>query len=92
MFFYQFAVHESRAEKQIIGPRVPRSWFSCLDNMDLYLIDEFETWYTNDLYSPAAGPSHSVDNDMFCQLSARAVLMGDKSAVTVIQEAHTRIL
>ena len=33
-----------------------------------------------------------MDDPYYCQLGAVAVLMGDKSAVTVIQEAHARIL
>ena len=48
-------------------------------------------WYTCDLFDKPGG-ADVVDDYFCCQLEAVAVLMGDKSAVTVLREAHTRIL
>ena len=82
---------EDRRIRQVIGPRIPKQW---LDNIDVALLDSAVPsgdWYTRDLFDKPGG-ADVVDDPFDFQLEAVAVLVRDKSAVTVIQEAHTRIL
>ena len=82
---------ECRRVRQIIGLRIPMHWLD--DTNDVSLVSAVPTgsWYTRDLYDKP-GAADLVDDECYCQLAVVAVLTGDKSAVTVIQEAHSRIL
>ena len=86
--FFQFACDSSRYPLQFIGPRVPSSWFDCLEDESLDFNCD-DPWHSADLYSssePTAAPVR------FVHVAVRAVMMGDLNAVAVVQEAHSRLL
>ena len=82
---------DDRRIRQVIGPRIPKQWLDNIDDASLESAVPSGDWYTRDLFDRTGG-ADVVDDSYDCQLGAVAVLMGDNSAVTVIQEAHTRIL
>ena len=58
---------EKRLDLQVLGPRVPVSWFRVLDsaNVDLLPVDGFEPWISSDLVQ---NPIHTaVDPHRFCR-------------------------
>ena len=89
--FYLFRVDDDRLHRQVIGPRVPRSWLADLDNESADRDLHFENWCASDLRVEAGEDGEWLDDD-FCQIAMTGVMMGDIGAVTVIQEAHTRML
>ena len=89
--FHLWEVEPSRIERQVIGPRIPRSWFHDVENAAEDDRLSFEGWFTPDLYL-SADMGLDVDESIFCQIALSGVMMGDVGAVAVIQEAHTRLL
>ena len=89
--FYLFEVDSERLQRQVIGPRLPRSWFRDLHKVDADDCDTFEPWLDRDLRGKRLHDGGAAD-DSFRQLAMAGVLMGEKGAVTAIQEAHTRML
>jgi hypothetical protein len=97
--YYMFKVSEERLKRQVVGPRVPVSWFQNLESeADDFLPDEsfLEAWHWADVrprradqtpWSPSAGELPGM-----CQVALTAALMGDLNAVTVCQQAHRRML
>ena len=75
----------------MIGPHILMHWLDNIDDASLDSAVPTGSWYTRDLYDKP-GAADLVDDEFYCQLAAVAILMGDKSVVTVIQEAHSRIL
>ena len=90
--FYLWEVEPSRLERQVIGPRIPRSWLHDIENESEDDRLSFECWFTPDLYLSATSMGVDVDESAFCQVALSGVMMGDVGAVAVIQEAHTRLL
>ena len=87
--FYLCEVEPSRLERQVIGPRIARSWLHDIENKAEDDRLSFEGWFTPDLYLSAASMGVDVDESAFCQAALSGVMMGDVGAVAVIQEAHT---
>ena len=54
-------------------------------------VDHFDPWCSADLVAPPGLPGFRLD-DAYCQVALAGVVMGDVGAVSVIQEAHTRLL
>ena len=77
--------------RQVVGLRIPKSWLHDIDDASLDSAEPDGGWYTRDLYDKP-GDADVVYEDFYCQVAAVAISMGDKSSVTVIQDAHTRIL
>lgn len=90
--FYLFAVDEARLARQVIGPRIPRAWLADIEDETLDLMDEFPSWWAADLGRAHRAEARSPDDRAFCQFAITGVMMGDIGAVTVIQEAHSRLL
>ena len=53
--FYLYEVPPSRVAKQVIGPRIPRSWLEHLDDENLDVVDtEFEScWVAEERVLPS---------------------------------------
>ena len=77
--------------RQVIGPRIPRSWLDDIEDASQDSAVPVGDWYTRDIFDKP-GRADVVDDEYYCRLACVAVLMGEKSAVTAIQEAHLRIL
>ena len=91
--FYLFGVEEARWPRQVIGPRIPRSWLDNLEeDQEADYAPVFASWCSGDLSLAPGACGEALDEATFCQFAMVAVMMGDIGAVTVIQEAHTRFL
>eukprot|EP00971_Amphidinium_carterae_P187688 3725056-Amphidinium_carterae.1 len=90
--FYLFRVDEARLGRQVIGPRVPRSWFDNVSDVELDFAPDFECWCSSDLGLSAGEEGAQLDPASYCQIAMAAVMMGDLGAVTVVQEAHSRMM
>eukprot|EP00974_Lingulodinium_polyedra_P075416 7308381-Lingulodinium_polyedra.AAC.1 len=80
--FYLFEVEPERLERQVIGPRIPRSWLEEIGTEELDWQADFASWCSEDLLLPAAASGPELDDREFCQLAMRGVMMGDVGAVT----------
>ena len=73
---YWYEVPPSRVTKQVIGPRVPRSWLDHLDdeNWDVVDTDEIESWVSQDLLESCTfeEPVSQLD---YCQIGMTAIVM-----------------
>ena len=68
--YYAYSVDEKRLQRQVLGPRVPVSWFGNLDDasVDLLPVDGFEPWVSSDL---AQNPTQkAVDPCRYWQIAA----------------------
>ena len=56
--YYMFRVDDARLVKQIIGPRIPRSWLEDIHDEELDVLppDSFDPWWQADVWVPG-GPS-----------------------------------
>ena len=90
--FYMYDVGDDRLSRQVIGPRLPRSWFDNIDDAALDDVTSFEPWCVSDLFARGDSAGKHLDEEHYCQLAIRGVMMGDVGAVTVVQEAHSRLL
>jgi len=90
--FYLFKVDAERLARQVIGPRIPRAWLLDIYNEGLDDVDDFPCWWARDLGAQGATHPDPLDDAVFCQFAITGVMMGDIGAVTVIQEAHSRML
>ena len=97
--YYVFKVSPERLARQIIGPRVPLSWFAHLDDESLDTADlgpELEHWHWSDVRpkSRSGTPWKPGPGELpgMAQVALTAALMGDLNAVTVCQQAHRRML
>ena len=88
--FYVFGVDEERLHRQVVGPRVPRSWFHDLENNEIDEKEVFDAWHFPDLFPGSC--NSSVIPQKFCQLAISGVIMGDRDAVYAIESAHRRQL
>ena len=88
-----YEVLPSRVAKQVIGPRIPRSWLEHLEdeNWDLIDTDEIESWVTQDLFRTCAS-IEPVSGQDYCQIGMTAIVMGDVNAVHTSECAHRRHL
>ena len=77
----------SRLERQVIGPRIPRSWLHDIENESEDDRLSFEGWFLTSIVR-----SIHAWTLMIALLPLGGVMMGDVGAVAVIQEAHTRLL
>ena len=79
--------------KQVISPRIPRSWLEHLDDeiWDVVGTDEIESWVSQDLLKTCTlvEPVSESDN---CQIGMTAIVMGDVNAVYTLECAHRRHL
>ena len=91
--FYLYPVPPSRVAKQMIGPRITRSWLEHLDaeNSDVVDTDQIESWVSQDLLETCASfePVSEVGD---CQIGMTAIVMGDVSAVHTLECPHRRHL
>ena len=91
LLFYE--VPPSRVAKQVIGPRIPRSWLDHLgdENLDVLDTDEIDSWVSKDLLKTSASvePVSELHN---CQMWMTAIVMGDVNAVFIVESAHRRHL
>ena len=81
-----------RLDRQVLGPKVPVSWFRNLDDtsIDLLPVDDSEPCISSD---PVQNPIQiAVDPRRFCQIAVAAVTMGDLNAVYAFEAAHRRQL
>ena len=91
--FYWYEVPPSRVTKQVICPRIPRSWLEHLDDEKWDVVDteEIESWVSQDLrkscisVEPVSEPHH-------CQIGMTAIVTGDVNAVYTLECAHSRQL
>ena len=90
--FFLCKVPPSRV-KQVIGPRIPRSWLEHLDdeNWVLFDTDEIESWVSQDLLE-TCGSIEPVSEQDYCQIGMTAIVMGDVNAVHTLECAHRRQL
>ena len=88
---YLFQVDDKRLRKQIIGLRVPESWFNNLDDeaQDFLLASTFKPWLSSDLTRP---PNKASRTPGYVQVAIAGNMMGDKNAVAALQDAHRRQL
>ena len=79
--------------KQVIGPRMPRSWLEHPDDGSLYVIDtaEIERWVPQDLLKTCTSVEPVSDLD-YRQIGMTAVVMGDVNAVYNFLCGHRRQL
>ena len=79
--------------KQVISPRIPRSWLEQVDDEKWDFVDteEIESWVSQDLrescisVEPVSEPHH-------CQIGMTAIVMEDVNAVYTLECAHSRQL
>lgn len=74
--FYRIAADDVRRLKQLVGPRIPHSWFDDLDSTELDNVVPHDSWYVRDICTHAAGLLTKLTIQSICQLAAKAVLMG----------------
>ena len=79
---FVFGVDEERLHHQVIGPRVPRSWFRDLEHEAMDETESFDAWHSS---------NSSVNPQEFCQLVS-GVIMGDRNAVYANESVHRRQL
>ena len=93
MFFYLYEVPLPRVGKQVIGPRIPRSWLEHLDDetWDLVGPDDIESWVSQDLLKPHASDEPASEID-YCQIGMTAIVMGNVNAVYKLACTHRRQL
>ena len=77
--FHLYEVPPSRVTKQVIGPRIPRSWLEHLDD------DNWDVADTGISVEP-------VSESEYCQIGMTAIVMGDVNAVYTLECAHRRQL
>ena len=68
--FYQYEIPPSRVAKQVIGPRISRSWLAHLndENWDVVDTDEMESWFSQDLIKTCTSVSEMRSGDeWFCE-------------------------
>ena len=85
-------IDEERLQRQVLGLRVPVSWFRNIEDasLDLLPIEGFESWVSSDL---AQNPiQEAVAPGRYCQIAVAAVTMGDLNAVYAVEAAHRRQL
>jgi len=93
--FYVYRIDDVRVPGQVIGPRVPASWFARLDREDLDDCDDFEAWCQQDLWrgpGDAAPDPSDFDHENFRDICLQGVIMGDLNAVYAVECAHRRQL
>ena len=86
------SVDEKRLQRQVLGPRVPVSWFRNLEDasLALLLVEGFEPWVSIDLVQNPI--QETVDPRRYYQIAVAAVIMGDSNAVYAVEAAHRRQL
>ena len=77
--------------RQVIWPRIPRSWLAKLDDevSDLVGTNGIESWITQELLTVCARLK-SVSEQDHCQIAVMAIAVGDVSAVHTLECAHRR--
>ena len=97
--YYMFKVSPERLHRQVVGPRVPRSWFDNIEDESFDYVDAGtapDDWHWSDLRRPGpfARPWSGSTGEVpgMCQVALTAALMGDMNAVTACQQAHRRTL
>ena len=67
--YYAKSVDEERLQRQVLGPRVPVSWFRNLEDtsLDLLPLEGFEPWVSSDLVQNPI--QETVDPRRYCQIS-----------------------
>ena len=91
--FYLYEVPPSRVRKQVIGPRIHRSWLEHLDDDTWEVVDpdDIENWVPQDLRKTCA--SFEPDSELdFCQMGMTAIIMGDVNGVHTLECARRRQL
>ena len=78
--------------KQVIGPRIPRSWLELLDDENWDVVDsEIESRVSQDLLKTCAS-FEPVSELGCCQVGMTAFVVGDVNAVCTLKCAHRRQL
>ena len=86
---YAESVDEERLQRQVLGPRVPVSWFRNLEDtsIDFLTVDGVEPWRSSNFVE---NPIHiAVDPRRLCQIAVVAVIMGDLNAVYAVVAASS---
>ena len=74
--------------KQVIGPRIRRSWLEHLNDSNWDLIDtEIESWVVQDLVITCASIEPVPEQD-YCQIGMTPIVLGDINAVYALENAH----
>ena len=81
--FYLYEVPPSRVRKQVIGPRIPRSWLEHLDDETWDVVDP-ESLVLQDLIETCAS-FEPVSELEYCQTGMIAIVMGDVNAVCTLE-------
>ena len=91
--FHLYEVPPSRVAKQVIGPRITRSWLEHLDdeNSDVVDTDETESWVSQDLLETCASVEAVSELDC-CQIGMTAIVLGDVNALYTLECAHRQQL
>ena len=79
--------------KQVIGPRIPRSWFEHVDDENWNVVepDDMESWVSQDLLETCASVEPVSELD-YCQIGMTAIVTGDVNDVCALGCAHRRQL
>ena len=82
--FYLYEELSSCVTKQVIGPRIPRSWLEQLDDgsWDVVDTDEIESWVRQ------CASVEPVSESDYCQIRMTAIFMEDVNAVYTLECAH----
>ena len=90
--YYMYAVEPHRLPRQLVGPRIPRSWLADLDDVSLDSIPPRETWLYADLTDPSGVRLPESVVPGYCEFAIAGVIMGDTNAVFAVETAHRRQL
>jgi len=90
--YYLYEVEEARFPKQIIGPRVPLSWFEDLEDESLDDVEDCEPWLAADLRDHDGSRTEAEEVPGYMDLAVAGVIMGDLNAVFAVETAHRRQL
>ena len=84
--FYLYEVPPSRVARQVIGPRIHRSWLEHLndENWDVVDTGEIESRVSKDLLNTCSSVK-PVSHFDHCQIGMTAIVMEDVSAVSTLE-------
>ena len=88
--FYVYGVRAERLATQVIGPRVPLSWFEDLSCEELDYVADAPAWWHDDMRIGRRAPREAPTG--FTQFALGGVVMGDLNAVSAVQNAHRALL
>jgi hypothetical protein len=90
-FYFILRVPEEWLQKQLIGPRLPRSWFAQLDEKFNDAEPEGDWWW-DDLYLFGSNRSAVGCSATHLNFALPAIMMGDTNGVLVAEDIHRNAL